>query len=214
MIIPELLNASSVVCSFGVGNDISFDLAMIQQFGATVHGFDPSPDAIRFVASQIDLPSRYHFHPYGLGSIDGDAEFFRPAKGAMYSLKAAAEQSDASRVSLPVERLSATILDALDIGFIGVLKMDIEGAEYAQIDSIVENAGSIGQLLIEFHRRRWVAPLKETVNSSTASERLAFSCSMSQEPVRSSRFIADLCNGLRALWQYHKQSSCLQSGAA
>jgi FkbM family methyltransferase len=164
MIIPELLNASSVVCSFGVGNDISFDLAMIQQFGATVHGFDPSPDAIRFVASQIDLPSRYHFHPYGLGSIDGDAEFFRPAKGAMYSLKAAAEQSDASRVSLPVKRL-ATILDALDIGFIGVLKMDIEGAEYAQIDSIVENAGSIGQLLIEFHHRIGVAPLKETVNS-------------------------------------------------
>jgi FkbM family methyltransferase len=164
MIIPELLNANSVVCSFGVGNDISFDRAMIQRFGANVHGFDPSPDAIRFVASQIDLPSRYHFHPYGLGPIDGDADFFRPAQGAMYSLKAAAEQNDASRVSLPVKRL-ATILDALDIGFIDVLKMDIEGAEYVQIDSIVENAENIGQLLIEFHHRIGVAPLRETVNS-------------------------------------------------
>src|ERR1700691_1748190 len=53
VIIPELLSANSVVCSFGGGNDISFDIAMIQQFGATVHGFDPSPDAIRFVASQV-----------------------------------------------------------------------------------------------------------------------------------------------------------------
>jgi FkbM family methyltransferase len=194
MIIPELLNANSVVCSFGVGNDISFDRAMIQRFGANVHGFDPSPDAIRFVASQIDLPSRYHFHPYGLGSIDGDADFFRPAQGAMYSLKAAAEQNDASRVSLPVKRL-ATILDALDIGFIDVLKMDIEGAEYAQIDSIVENGESIGQLLIEFHHRIGSrAPQGNGELRQPSLERPASSCSMCQEPVRSSLSIADPYN--------------------
>lgn len=164
MIIPDLLTANSVVCSFGVGNDISFDLELIRRFGATVHGFDPSPEAIRFISGQVDLPSRYRFHPWGLGPIDGEAEFFRPVNGAMYSLAAATQQNGAGRVSLPVKRLS-TILQTIGAEFIDVLKMDIEGAEYSLIDSLVESSPKIGQLLIEFHHRIGVVPLKETVNS-------------------------------------------------
>ncbi|MGC2298446.1 MAG: hypothetical protein WA476_06560, partial [Acidobacteriaceae bacterium] len=53
-IAPDLLNANSVMFSFGVGNDISFDLATIERFGMTVHGFDPSPEAIRWIAEKPD----------------------------------------------------------------------------------------------------------------------------------------------------------------
>jgi FkbM family methyltransferase len=163
-IIPELLTTNSVVCSFGVGNDVSFDLELIRRFGATVHGFDPSPEAIRFISGQVDLPARYRFHPWGLGLIDGESEFFRPMNGAMYSLNPAAQHDRAALISLPVKRLS-TILQNIGAVFIDVLKMDIEGAEYSLIDPLIESSAKIGQLLIEFHHRIGVAPLNETVNA-------------------------------------------------
>jgi hypothetical protein len=85
-IVPELLDTSSVVYSVGVGNDISFDLELIRRFGATVHGFDPSPLAIEWIAAQ-DLPANYLFHPWGLSAPDGSADFFAPVSGGMYSLR-------------------------------------------------------------------------------------------------------------------------------
>ena len=37
------LHTGSVVYSFGVGEDVSFDVALIQRFGSIVHAFDPTP---------------------------------------------------------------------------------------------------------------------------------------------------------------------------
>ncbi len=78
VIAPDGLNANSVMYSFGVGNDISFDLAAIEKFGITVHGFDPSPEAIRWISEKTDLPARYIFHPYGLALKMGTWSFIAP----------------------------------------------------------------------------------------------------------------------------------------
>src|SRR5437870_565224 len=40
---PEGLGAESVVYSGGVGNDISFEHALVERFGCSVTLFDPSP---------------------------------------------------------------------------------------------------------------------------------------------------------------------------
>lgn len=162
-IVPELLCEDSIVYSFGVGNDISFDLSLIREFGLTVHGFDPSPGAIQFIAGSSDIPSRYIFHPYGLEPQDGDLNFFRPAQGGMYSLLKGEMHTGDDRVQLSVKTLP-TIISTLSTRYIDVLKMDIEGAEYPLIETLMANSGRIGQLLIEFHHRIGVAPLKETVD--------------------------------------------------
>ncbi len=163
MIVPGRLNAGSVMYSFGVGNDISFDLEAIKEFGMTVHGFDPSPGVIRWISERRDLPARYFFHPYGLGPGDGVADFYKPENGGMYSLTGGHGYKEENRIPLPTKRL-LSIIGSLNTTYVDVLKMDIEGAEYAQIDAIIENRSLIGQLLIEFHHRIGVAPLKETVN--------------------------------------------------
>jgi FkbM family methyltransferase len=164
VIAPDGFNANSVMYSFGVGNDISFDLAAIEKFGITVHGFDPSPEAIRWISEKTDLPARYIFHPYGLGPEDGDMEFYSPTTGGMYSLHEGHRWVGKTKTSLAV-RSFPSILSSLGTPYVDVLKMDIEGGEYLQIDTLIENRSSIGQLLIEFHHRIGVAPLKETVNS-------------------------------------------------
>jgi FkbM family methyltransferase len=163
-IIPELIKSDSVIYSFGVGNDISFDLAVIERFGATVHGFDPSPRVIRFIADQVGLPSRYIFHPYGLGTEEGEMEFFSPIKGRnYYSICEGSRFTGDQREFLPVKTVPA-IMGSLGTRYIDLLKMDVDGAEYAQIDTLIQNAASIGQLMIEFHHRVGLSTLQETVD--------------------------------------------------
>src|SRR5512140_3346052 len=74
---PDLLHRESIIYSFGVGEDISFDLGIIQRFGATVHAFDPTPRSIEWVKRQ-QLPPQFILHPYGIASYDGEATFHPP----------------------------------------------------------------------------------------------------------------------------------------
>jgi hypothetical protein len=49
---PELIRADSVVYSFGLGEDVSFDLALIETYGVEVHGFEPDPRSLEWLAAQ------------------------------------------------------------------------------------------------------------------------------------------------------------------
>jgi len=162
-ITPECLDSSSTIYSFGLGNDISFDLALIQRFGCTVHGFDPSPPVAQWIGTQ-NLPANYVFHDYGLGASDGEISFFAPsARSGMFSTSNQHRHVTNTEVRLPVRTLS-TITAALGSSCIDVLKVDIEGAEYDLLPAIVQCPIPIRQLLIEFHHRAGIGSLKDTVN--------------------------------------------------
>ena len=54
--VPEILLGPESVCYLvGTGEDISFDLALIDRFGCTVHAFDPVPSAQEFVRTRRDM---------------------------------------------------------------------------------------------------------------------------------------------------------------
>lgn len=76
-ICPDGLTRDSVVYSFGVGRDISFDLDLIERFGLTVHAFDPTPGSISWIKSQ-QLPAQFHMHEFGLAHIDGAVRLYPP----------------------------------------------------------------------------------------------------------------------------------------
>lgn len=162
-IVPELLDTSSVVYSVGVGNDISFDLELIRRFGATVHGFDPSPLAIEWIAAQ-DLPANYFFHPWGLSALDGSTDFFAPVSGGMYSLRKEQLKEEPIRTQVPMQRLS-TIAKSLGTEKIDLLKIDVEGAEYDLLPDIIASPAPIKQLMIEFHHRIGIESLATTIRS-------------------------------------------------
>lgn len=46
---PTGLSENSIAYSFGVGREISFDIALIQQFGMRVHAFDPTPRSVAWI---------------------------------------------------------------------------------------------------------------------------------------------------------------------
>jgi FkbM family methyltransferase len=151
-IATDHITRSSIVYSLGVGDDISFDLSLIKRYGLHVHAFDPTPIAITWIKEQ-KIPVEFHFYEYGISSCDGSArlnphENPRDVSHTMLDKPETAHKA----VEVPVYRLT-TVMEMLGHHRIDLLKMDIEGTEYAVIDEIVNERLDVGQILIEFHHR-------------------------------------------------------------
>jgi FkbM family methyltransferase len=149
---PRLVPPSPVVYSLGVGEDISFDLALIKRFGCTVHAFDPTPKVKSWIGAE-SLPPQFVFHPIGIAEHDGEAEFFLPPRADFisHSIVRARQYSDRS-IQVPVSRLS-TVMAELGHSEIDILKMDIEGAEYSVLTDVMKAGIPIKQVVAEFHHR-------------------------------------------------------------
>lgn len=148
----SLLHNDSIVYSIGVGEDISFDLSLIERFGVSIEAFDPTPRVASWLATQ-SLPLQFHFHAVGIAACDGEEVFHLPPRADWVSHSVlSARQFSRAAVRLPVMRL-ATAMRRQNHRRIDVLKMDIEGAEYAVIEEIVRGKIPVTQLLIEFHHR-------------------------------------------------------------
>jgi FkbM family methyltransferase len=144
-----------VVYSFGVGEDISFDLEMIKRHNAAVYAFDPTPKSQKFIRSQ-QLPENFHFFDYGIYDHDGTLRFFLPedeshVSGTIYN-RWKYDESKIRPIDVPVKKF-ASIVGVLGHRKIDVLKIDIEGSEYAVLQQILDSGVEITQILIEFHHR-------------------------------------------------------------
>jgi FkbM family methyltransferase len=151
-VVGEPLGKNSVVYSFGVGEDASFDIALIERFGMDVYAFDPTPKSIAWARSQ-NLPSQFTLYEYGIADFDGNISFNPPENPAhiSYTILDRPKTED-NKISAPVKRL-ATIMRELGHNHIDLLKMDIEGAEYVVIDDLDKVGIRPKQLLVEFHHR-------------------------------------------------------------
>ncbi|RWO92684.1 FkbM family methyltransferase [Mesorhizobium sp.] len=151
-VVGQILSRGSIVYSFGVGEDASFDVALIQRFGMDVHAFDPTPRAVDWVRGQT-LPLQFKLYEYGLADFDGKM-LFSPPENPEHVSHSVLERSlgDAQAISLPVKRLT-TIMRELGHSRIDLLKMDIEGAEYSVVEDLGRSEIRPKQLLVEFHHR-------------------------------------------------------------
>jgi FkbM family methyltransferase len=146
---PKHLN-SNIIFSFGLGEDISFDLGMIEKYNVTVYGFDPTPKSIRYLDS-LDLPKNFKLKKYAISNKDGELIFNLPinenhVSGSFTNIKSQ------NRITVQAKKLS-TILEELefDIDDIDIVKMDIEGSEYEVIEDMLSNNIKPKQLLVEYH---------------------------------------------------------------
>lgn len=150
---PKFLDENSVVYSFGIGQDISFDRTLSTNYDCQIFGFDPTPKSINWIKEQ-DLPKKFNFHPYGIGTKSGMVDFYLPKNPDHVSGSMILQSNVNPMEKVPVQmRTFKNIVTELDHTHIDVLKMDIEGAEYEVINDILDSGISITQLLIEFHDR-------------------------------------------------------------
>jgi FkbM family methyltransferase len=145
------MNPNAVIYSGGAGEDISFELELIDRFGVKVHLFDPSPVGKNTVAKalkQSDGLEKYLlFRPLGLaanatsnfsvgGGDDGSAWFRTATQGNSASVRC---------TTIPDE-MHANCHDHIDL-----LKMDIEGSEYEVLENCLKASVRIKQICVEFH---------------------------------------------------------------
>lgn len=171
------IDEHSVVYSFGVGTDISFDLDLHRLTGAEVHLFDPTPRSIEWMRSQ-SLPDGVTFHDYGIAAHDGTTVFFPPRRESSSHFSPVKRYRGADHgegVSARVYRLS-TIVERLGHERLALVKMDIEGGEYDVIDDLASNPVAVDQVLVEFHHAYATIPVSRTVDAVACLSRIGLSC--------------------------------------
>ena len=150
-VVPDGLGPHTVVYALGVGTDISFERDLIARYGVTVHAFDPTPISLEWAASRA-LPQGFVLHPYGVADFDGTARFTGPRKRKFASFSLVRREGVGPAVEAPVRRL-ATLIGLLHLPPAHLIKIDIEGAEYAVLPDLLGSGLRPAQILVEFHHR-------------------------------------------------------------
>ncbi len=147
---PDGLTGESIVYSFGIGRDITFDEGIHKLSGCMVHGFDPTPIWIERWSQRT--PEWLIFHPYGLFKTDGSMEFYPPRHPEQVQSGCIFKEwfTGDNPIQVPMKCLP-TIMRELGHDHIDLLKMDVDGAEYEVIDGLESNPLRIGQIALEFH---------------------------------------------------------------
>ena len=149
-IIPtHLIQPGSICYCAGVGEDITFDLSLISRFSCQVYAFDPTPKAKLYVRKHARQVSQFHFFDVGLWDKNEVLKFYAPANPAHVSCSILNLQKTREFFEAPCRRLSAIMLKN-GHPKIDLLKLDIEGAEYRVVDSIIEDGLDIGIICVEY----------------------------------------------------------------
>ncbi len=154
-VLRDGLDARSIIYSFGIGEDVSFDLGLIERYGCRVHAFDPTERSIAWARANVDH-LLWQLHPIGIAAADGETEFASPANKNHVSffraVDAAARGQDSVRLTV---RSLPSIMRDLSHDRIDLLKMDVEGFEYEVLQSMLETSIRPAQIAVEFHHRMY-----------------------------------------------------------
>lgn len=169
----DILTSESICYCAGAGEDISFDIGLVNQYKCNAYILDPTPKAIKHVASVKDalhqgkecftggliknlykldasLIEHVHFSPVGLWNQDETLTFYLPKNPDHVSCSALNLQNTLDTFAAPCKKL-ATLMQHFGHTKIDLLKMDIEGAEYPVIENMIHEQILPHILCIEFH---------------------------------------------------------------
>lgn len=170
---PDFRSRGCTVLDFGIRTEPEFGVFMMEHFGCTVHGFDPSPiSQAKEWMDEYGLVGNpnYTFHSYGVGAVDGTVQLFDYDWGQVSIHRAHDRVDPANSLKLlPEPKMKAHqvevatlagILSALHLdkeGDVDVLKIDVEGSEWGFFQAVFDAKDPARRcppaklLLIEWH---------------------------------------------------------------
>jgi FkbM family methyltransferase len=141
-----------VVYSCGVGKDISFDLEILKRYNQSkVYAFDPTPISINWIKGQ-NLPENFNFYPFGISNKIASEKMFFPKDYTVSYGIFNWDKQNTDEIMVEMQTIEE-IATKNNHKFIDILKMDIEGSEFAVLNSIDFSRIQFGQILVEFHER-------------------------------------------------------------
>ena len=147
---PNDLNANSVIYSGGVGRDVTFEHALVKNYGSKIVLFDPSPTGLETMALPENKIPQFTHHAVGLAGNCGTLKFAPPKEAHEGSWFMA--DTDTATIEVPCVDL-ATLMARNGHTHIDLLKIDIEGAEYGVLDDLLRRKLRVRQVLVEFHHQ-------------------------------------------------------------
>jgi FkbM family methyltransferase len=141
------INSASVVVCAGVGLAITFERALVDHTGCRILVLDPSPTGIETMAQPAYQNPRIVFMPIGLAGQDGPFGFAPPDQLAEGFWKAGTRSG---KSVFPCRSISS-LMKEHGWEHIDLLKMDIEGFEYAVLDDILSHRLDVRQICVELH---------------------------------------------------------------
>ncbi len=170
-VIPEnFLNENSVCYLAGAGEDVSFDAALVREYGCEVHIFDPTPKAVEHFHKLSEAVKNYqtfyvnnnpshiydtteselermHFHALGIWDKEETLKFFTPRDPSHASYSATNVQHTNHYIEAKVNS-PENIMKMLGHNSIDLLKLDIEGAEVCVVQSMMKNKTDVKVICI------------------------------------------------------------------
>jgi len=146
----ELLTCDSIVYSFGLGENATFDTELFFATGCEIHIFDPTPRSIVFFKKNLEQYNKLIFHEYGIWNENGQARFYAPKDEKHVSCSILNIQETKKWFFVRVKPLSV-IMKELGHDHIDLLKMDIEGAEIEVIPDMIRSQIFPRIICVEFH---------------------------------------------------------------
>lgn len=140
------LGTESVCYSAGVGEDTTFDEALISAVGCDVWGLDPTPRAVAH-ARTIQDP-RFHLETVGVFGEDRTMRFYAPRDPHHVSHSVTNAQSTETYFEAECQTVR-TIMRRLGHDEVDLLKLDIEGAEASVLDDLLSEGPHPRVLCVE-----------------------------------------------------------------
>lgn len=144
----EALGERAVCYCAGAGEDVSFDVELAKR-GHEVHTFDPTPKSIAYVERLGPLPNGMRFHPYGVWSEDTTLKFYAPRDPRHVSHSVLNLQGTGTYFEAPCRSIRS-IMRELGHTRVDLLKLDIEGAEYAVLEDLLRSDVRPQVIAVEF----------------------------------------------------------------
>jgi FkbM family methyltransferase len=147
--VPTASLSENPLCyCFGVGLDISFDVALAER-GAEVYAFDPTPRSIEFMRTSSYDRNKIHFYPIGIWNENANLRFYAPMNRAHanFSVRNIHATSDFFIANCKTLK---SIMDELGHKHIDILKLDIEGSWFEVLQNIVNDKIDVDAICVEF----------------------------------------------------------------
>ena len=168
------------IISAGVGDDISFDIDMLN-LGYNLIFIDPTPLAVKYFKKNFNYnlyDKRFIFYEKGLWNEKTKINFYSSDSKAdinsdEYIISNTISNYNKSKNSIKIETTTISeIMRENKIEFFFLIKLDIEGSELEVIDYIYKKNIKPNYLLIEFDFLKQQSPLKAIKNLFFVLKRL------------------------------------------
>lgn len=144
------LRKGMTMLSFGVGEDISFELEC-EKHGLKIYCFDPTPKSIKYFDSLI---TKIEFYAYALYRKNAKIDFYLPENPDYASCSIENIQNTIEKIQVNALTLEMCIQVCNLNRKPDILKLDIEGTEYDVIDYMIDRLIFPKWLMIEFHHNK------------------------------------------------------------